>query len=342
MGEASFVRAIDIHRSFAGKEILFAVSFQVRRGEVLGFLGPNGAGKTTTMQIVAGVIAPDTGRVEIAGVDLQTEPCKAKRQIGYLPEQPPLYRHLTVDEYLDYCTRLRRTPKHERSAAIEAAKSRCGLGEVGRRLIDNLSKGFQQRVGIAQAIVHRPAVLILDEPTAGLDPVQIREIRMLIRRLGEDHAVILSTHLLPEAQSVCDRVQIMHEGRLVLDHRLTGDVGVAARGCLRIGLRRPPEEAALAAIEGVARIAALPGDRFHIYHDGAANLAESVARAAGKGEWGLFEIVAERESLEEIFVSLTCGDIAKSADSEYRADSDSADWSDSADSTGDPGSPGSG
>lgn len=192
------------------------------KGEVLGLLGPNGAGKSTTMQMLTGNLAPTAGEILIHGIDLLDEPRKAKQQIGYLPEQPPVYRDLTVDEYLHYCIRLRNMPSAQRKEAVERASERCGLQEVGKRLIGNLSKGYRQRVGIAQAILHNPAVVILDEPTVGLDPIQIREIRSLIRELGQEHGIILSTHILPEVQAVCDRVQILNRGKTVFNGTLEG------------------------------------------------------------------------------------------------------------------------
>src|SRR5688572_1192502 len=191
------------------------VSFALRKGQVLGFLGPNGAGKSTTMQMLAGVLAPSAGRITVGRHDLIDEPEAAKAMIGYLPEQPPLYPELTVHEHPDFRAALRRVPRAKLRAAREQAKARCGLGPQGARIIGNLSKGFQQRVGIAQAIVHSPAIVILDEPTVGLDPIQIREIRALIGELKAEHAVILSTHILAEVQSVCTDVQIIRRGELV-------------------------------------------------------------------------------------------------------------------------------
>lgn len=209
------VSASELSRSYGTLAAVHDISFDLRQGEVLGLLGPNGAGKTTTLQMLAGCLAPSTGTIEICGIDLLERPLEAKALLGYLPETPPLYRELTVDEYLRLAARLRRVPKAAIAEAVENAKQRCGLTEVGKRLIGNLSKGFQQRVGIAQAIVHNPRVVILDEPTVGLDPIQIREIRNLIRELGGTHSVILSTHILPEVESICDRIQIMHRGQMV-------------------------------------------------------------------------------------------------------------------------------
>ena len=191
------------------------VSFTVQRGEVVGLLGLNGAGKSTTLQAIAGVLAQSAGMIRIDGHDVAREPRRAKASLGFLPERPPLYPELTVDEYLRFAARLRGLPSARVVAAVDAAKMRCGLSTVGRRLIQQLSKGYQQRVGLAQAIVHDPPLILLDEPTSGLDPAQAQEIRGLIAGLGEAHGVILSSHLLDEVQRVCRRVEVLHEGRHV-------------------------------------------------------------------------------------------------------------------------------
>jgi len=208
-----------VGRRYGDLTAVHEVSFYLNRGEVLGFLGANGAGKSTTMNMLCGVLAPTQGTITIAGYDITKEPIKAKSRLGYLPEQPPLYRDLSVDEYLDYCARLRRVAAARRCQRISDIKQRCGLSKVGRRIIGQLSKGYQQRVGIAQAIVHLPDVIVLDEPTVGLDPVQIREIRSLIRELAQDHGIILSTHILPEVQAICDRVIIINNGEIVADDK---------------------------------------------------------------------------------------------------------------------------
>jgi ABC-2 type transport system ATP-binding protein len=199
------------------------VSFSVARGEVVGFLGPNGAGKTTTMRMLTGFLPPTDGAAEIAGHDIFTEPLAARRSVGYLPESPPLYPEMSVKSYVAYVARIKDVPRARRRAAVDRALERCGLAEVRGRVIGTLSKGFRQRVGLAQAIVHDPAVLILDEPTVGLDPLQIREIRSLIAELAApeqgdaQHTVILSTHILPEVEAICRRVILIHQGRKVID-----------------------------------------------------------------------------------------------------------------------------
>ncbi len=312
MAEDILVRVDGLERQYAGIPAVRGVSFSVRRGEVLGFLGPNGAGKTTTMQIIAGALAPSAGQVFVNGVDILDRPREAKRQIGYLPEQPPLYRELTVDEYLRYAARLRRIPRKQVAGALQQAKERCGLTQVGRRLIGNLSKGFRQRVGLAQAVIHSPAVVILDEPTVGLDPIQIREIRGLIRELGGEHSVILSTHILPEIQSVCDRVQIIHLGRVVLNQRVDRLALGREEPCLRVGLRHPPTFEALRTVPGVIRVLEADNGRFLICHDDRDPTDELVSRSVAGG-WGLYELAPQQRSLEEIFVQLTCGEESEPA-----------------------------
>ncbi len=220
MSNKPLIEAVELSRFFGTHCAVENVCLNLEKGEVLGLLGPNGAGKSTTMQMLTGNLAPGSGEIKVNGIDLLDEPRKAKCHIGYLPEQPPVYRDMSVNEYLRYCACLHGLRRRDVTVAADRAMEHCGLCEVKSRLIGNLSKGFQQRVGIAQAILHKPLVIILDEPTVGLDPIQIREIRTLIRELGEDHGVILSTHILPEVQAVCDRVQILNRGRTVFNDKL--------------------------------------------------------------------------------------------------------------------------
>ena len=220
IGEYTIV-AEGLTRSYGNRLAVENLSLSIKRGEVLGLLGVNGAGKSTTMNMLAGIVVPDQGSITISKHSLSDNPMQARERLGYLPEQPPLYADLTVNDYLGYCARLHRVPNNEISSAAEKTRSLCGLQEVGHRLIRNLSKGYQQRVGIAQAIIHQPDIIILDEPTVGLDPIQIIEIRKLIRTLGDRHSVILSTHILPEVQAVCDRVMIIREGRVLHDSPLS-------------------------------------------------------------------------------------------------------------------------
>jgi len=205
---------------YGPKKAIEDVSFDVHQAEILGLLGPNAAGKSTTMQIICGVIAANNGSVNIAGHDIIDAPKQAKQNIGFLPEQLPLYGDLTVDEYLLYSAKLRGIKKQDLNGLIISCKKRCGLENTGKRLIQNLSKGYKQRVGIAQAIIHMPSIIILDEPTSGLDPKQILEIRELMRELSKVHSIIISTHILSEVEAICDRVLIINEGNIVLDQYL--------------------------------------------------------------------------------------------------------------------------
>lgn len=209
------VCAQNLCRDFGGHVAVQDVDLVLKKGEVLGLLGPNGAGKTSTLRMLTGNLAPSAGSLSICGVDLLDKPRDAKAFIGYLPETPPLYQEMTVDEYLRFVAKLHRMRRHEIQVALGDVKQRCGLSDMGKRLINTLSKGYQQRVGIAQAIIHRPDVIILDEPTVGLDPNQMREIRALISELGAQHSVILSTHILSEVEAVCDQIKIMHHGRII-------------------------------------------------------------------------------------------------------------------------------
>ncbi|MHB1950889.1 MAG: ATP-binding cassette domain-containing protein [Acidiferrobacteraceae bacterium] len=294
-----------LRRRYGSVLALDDVSFAIRSGEVLGFLGPNGAGKTTAMQILTGNLAPTSGEVIIKGHDMATEPKKAKRAIGYLPEQPPLYREHRVDEFLDYCAALRAVPRPGRKAAREAAKERCGLRDSGRRLIGNLSKGYQQRVGLAQAIIHDPEVIILDEPTVGLDPIQIREIRALIRELGKSRAVVLSTHILSEVEAVCDHVQIINKGRLVLNDRIGNVLQRARANAFIVRFRETPDLAAIAALPGVVGAEPAGDGRFRVIHEPDAGPMDAVSRLAMERGWGLQEMSPEHGSLERLFVQLT-------------------------------------
>jgi len=218
--DKALISVNSLSRFYGKKRAIENISFDVHKGEIVGLLGPNGAGKSTTMQIICGVIAANNGSVSIAGYDIHDAPKQAKQNIGFLPEELPLYHDLNIDEYLLYSAKLRGVKKADLRNALSSCKKRCGLDNVGSHLIQNLSKGFKQRVSIAQAIIHTPSIIILDEPTSGLDPKQILEIRKLMRELSKDHSIILSTHILSEVETVCDRVLIINKGSIVLDQYL--------------------------------------------------------------------------------------------------------------------------
>jgi ABC-2 type transport system ATP-binding protein len=281
------------------------VSFTLEKGEILGFLGPNGAGKSTTMQMICGNLAPTSGQIRINGIDILDQPKEAKAELGYLPEVPPLYRELTVNEYLEYCARLHRIGRDQIGKTVTSAKERCGLADAGERLIGNLSKGYQQRVGISQAILHMPAVIILDEPTVGLDPIQIREIRELIRELGKEHGIILSTHILPEVQESCTRVQIIDQGRLVLNDSIEGLALKMQASSLILATRDPPALDRLATVDGVQKVEALAPNRCRVFHAVDSSPAETIASLVVGAGWGLQELTPERRTMEQIFIDIT-------------------------------------
>lgn len=305
---AALVRVENLYRYYDRRCAVQDLSFELGKGEILGLLGPNGAGKTSTLQMLSGNLAPSAGRIFIDGVDLLDEPLKAKTALGYLPEVPPLYPELTVDEYLVYCAELHRVPKKRIRAACASAKERCGLKDTGGRLIGNLSKGYQQRVGIAQAIVHAPKVVILDEPTVGLDPIQIREIRALIGELGREHGVMLSTHILPEVQAVCSRVQIIHKGRLVFSDTLADLNARMQVTSLLLECREPPTVKDLKAVAGIEAVEKLGTGRFRLRYAAGSDPVEDIAALAVRGKWGLRALTPEYKSLEQVFVELTASD----------------------------------
>jgi ABC-2 type transport system ATP-binding protein len=282
------------------------ISFELEAGDILGFLGPNGAGKSTTMQILSGNLAPSEGEITINGVDLLDDPKAAKAAIGYLPEIPPLYKEMTVDEYLTYCAKLHSIEKNTIKDTVELAKERCGLMENGHRLIANLSKGYQQRVGIAQAILHSPEVIILDEPTVGLDPNQIREIRDLIAELGKAHGIILCTHILPEVQAICNRVQIINQGQLVYEADMEDLLEKRVTGSYKVSFLHPPTIDGLVYLDCITEAEQLDENTFLI-HTGESSI-EYLVKVAVKNDWGLYKLLPHERTLEQIFFDLTTGD----------------------------------
>ena len=291
------------------------VSFKVERGEILGFLGPNGAGKTTTMRVLTGYMPPTEGKAIVAGYDVFEKPIEAKRRTGYLPETPPLYPEMTIHDYLMFVSRIKGVPRADRKARVREVMARTRVIDLANRHCGKLSKGYRQRVGLAQALLHNPDVLILDEPTAGLDPKQINETRELIKQLGGDHTVILSTHILPEVSQTCHRVVIINKGKVVaidtpenLTSRLRGSetmyVQVDAPGANVKG-----------ALEGVAGVTAVSpadtrGAAFEISSEAGRDVRRQLAAAIVNSGWGLLELRPMRMSLEEIFLHLTTEETA--------------------------------
>lgn len=302
---AHLIEAEHLSRYFDRHCAVNDVSFTLNKGEVLGFLGQNGAGKTTTMQMLCGNLAPSSGLIKINGVDLLDQPKTAKRSMGYLPDTPPLYKELTVQEFLHYCAELHGIAKNRIIQKIAETKERCGLTGVSDRLINHLSKGFQQRVGIAQAILHDPDIIILDEPTVGLDPIQIREIRALIRELGQDHGVILSTHILTEVQESCSHVQIIHQGRLILNETVAGLNRQMNTSSLEVITRLAPDYNALLGIPGVISFEHIGEHKIRIHHSAADDSAKRIADYLVTGGFGLEELTPVKKSMEDIFIALT-------------------------------------
>lgn len=304
MPKSILLNVHSLSRIFGSYYAVNDVSFSINKGEVLGFLGPNGAGKSTTMKMLSGNLAPSYGEITINGYDLLTQAKQAKAHIGYLPEQPPLYKELTVKEFLSFCAQLNQIPSPKCKAAVSSVMDRCGLEDVAKRLIGHLSKGFQQRVGIAQAIIHSPAVVILDEPTSGLDPIQIKEIRHLIREIATEYSVILSTHILPEVQTLCDRVQIINNGKLIFSDTLQGLGQYMQASSLLITLNAPPTRVHLYSLDGVTSVETLSPTQFKLHYQPENNPTELLLDQATKQQWQLTALTPIQHSLEDAFMNI--------------------------------------
>jgi ABC-2 type transport system ATP-binding protein len=284
------------------------LSFDVKKGEIVGFLGPNGAGKSTTMKILTGFMPATNGTANVAGFDVFDQPIEVKRRVGFLPETPPVYPDMQVDDYLDFSARLHQMPRGEIKRAINTALEKTSLGGVRHRLIGNLSKGYRQRVGLAQALVHNPPVLILDEPTVGLDPKQIIEIRELIKGLGGDHTVILSSHILPEVTATCQRIIVINQGRIVAEDTIERLTTRLKKGLIySLTVRTPSNDgvAAIRKIQGVKDVSAVGPKLVVEINPGSDEIRDRIVEAAVSQKMGVLEFSAERVSLEEIFLQLT-------------------------------------
>lgn len=287
------------------------VNFHVRKGEIVGFLGPNGAGKTTTMRIITGFMPPTIGTAKVAGYDAVDHSMEVRRRIGYLPETVPLYTDMTVESYLHFMGSIRGMNQKHIKRRIPEVIDICRLGDYPSTIIGKLSKGFRQRVGIAQAVLHEPEVLVLDEPTIGLDPIQVVETRKLIKDLGGEHTLILSTHILPEVRMVCQRVLIIHQGRIVADdtpNKLSGRLRGMER--LKIEVRGPVSQVleTIKKVKGVVEVTADGNDELNTYDlqiQRGLDLRERIARTVISSGWGLLTLNLISMSLEEIFLKLT-------------------------------------
>jgi len=305
----------NISKSYGANKAVNNISFTAEHGEILGFLGPNGAGKTTTMNILTGYISSTKGRALLNGIDILENPVAAKKQIGYLPEQPPLYLDMTVDEYLKFVYELKKSdlPRNSHLAEI---RELVKIEDMRKRLIRNLSKGYRQRVGLAQALVGNPPILILDEPTVGLDPKQIIEIRTLIKKLGKNHAVILSSHILPEIQAVCDRVVIINKGRIVANDsadKLSANLSSEHKLTMRI--EGPPDEInkLLLSVKKVERVTVgrevePKTHEYEIEAEPGADIRREVSRKLASRNYTIVMMKSSELTLEEVFLKITTGD----------------------------------
>ena len=290
------------------------LNFRVEQGEILGFLGPNGAGKTTTMRILSGYMPPSAGTARVAGFDVFADSLEVRRRIGYMPETVPLYPEMSVYSYLDFMARLRGVS--DRKAQVEAAMEDCHVTDKAGTIIGKLSKGYRQRVGLAQALVHDPEVLILDEPTIGLDPKQIIEVRELIKELGHERTIILSTHILSEAQQTCDRVLIINEGEIVAEGTSRQLTDRLARGTLlHVQVAQPGQEVieALRRVPGVDDVEPEDGGIYGVTCAQGQDCRATLAATVVNGGWGLLELRSIEMSLEDIFLKLTAEDTATPA-----------------------------
>jgi ABC-2 type transport system ATP-binding protein len=312
------IKVEGLTKRYARKIAVDNISFEVEKGQIVGFLGPNGAGKTTTMRVLTCFLPPTSGSAQVAGFDVQDQPMEVKKRIGYLPESPPVYPDMEVHEYLEFVGRIKGVPKQDLTRRVNEVSEKCAVTDVRKMLIGKLSKGYRQRVGLAQAIIHNPDVLILDEPTAGLDPHQIIETRDLIKGLAGDHTIILSTHILPEVEHVCERVVIIAKGKLVAVDTVA-NLTSRLRGAETVDVEVMPREGAtvdsgtvqrkLEQVAGVSRV--LPKE----HRDGlllytvesleGRHIRPELARAVIENGWNLNELHAVGLSLEEIFLQLT-------------------------------------
>jgi gliding motility-associated transport system ATP-binding protein len=306
----------DLTKSFGERTAVDHVSFVVNRGEILGFLGPNGAGKTTTMRILTGFLPATSGTAQVAGFDVFNDSLEVRKRIGYLPENPPLYLDMSVSAYLDFVARIKNVPAEKRQARVEDAMAKTNITDKRYELIKRLSRGYKQRVGLAQALVHDPEVIILDEPTVGLDPKQIIEVRHLIKGLAGSHTIILSTHILPEVSMTCDRVVIINRGRIAAidtPANLTMQLKGGQNVLLEVAAEQNAVSAAVREIPGVRKVTAEPAGangRVALMVEVSAGQdvrSQIAARIVAKG-WPLYELRGVNLSLEEIFLELTTED----------------------------------
>jgi len=303
--EAPVVKVENLSHRYTSQWAIKNINFEIKERGVVGLLGSNGAGKSTTMNIICGVLNQTEGEVYINGVNLRENPVEAKKHIGFLPQKPPLYGDLTVDEYLVYCANLRLMDKSQIREAVDKAKNRCGIMHFSDRLIRNLSGGYQQRVGIAQAIVHNPKFVVLDEPTNGLDPNQILEIRELIKEIATDHCVLLSTHILSEVEATCEYIRMIEHGNVVFTGTMEEFNNYVKPDTFIVYAENLPDKETLAAVEGVKEVEEKGPKKYRVHFEGGRETLQRIVQESVKNNWGLSEITMEKSSLDEVFAQLS-------------------------------------
>lgn len=303
--ENAIVKVDRLSHRYSTQWAIRDISFEITRKGIVGLLGSNGAGKSTMMNIICGVLKQTKGEVRIDGISMREDPVAAKKYIGFLPQKPPLYPDFTVEEYLTYCADLRMMDKDKIKDAVNATAERCGISHFRDRLLKNLSGGYQQRVGIAQAIVHDPRFVVLDEPTNGLDPNQILEVRNLIKEIAQDRSVLLSTHILSEVQAMCDEIMMVEHGEMIF----TGSLGMFDNyiepNSILVSLVETPDAAELLALAGIHTAEGLGGKRYRLGFDGDTDTIRRVAAECVRRDWGLVEIQLEKSSMDAVFAKLS-------------------------------------
>jgi ABC-2 type transport system ATP-binding protein len=303
--ETTIVRVEDLSHQYSKDWAIQNINFEIKENRILGLLGSNGAGKSTTMNILCGVLNQTHGNIFIDGINLKENPVEAKKLIGFLPQTPPLHLDLTVNEYLIHCAELRHVKKEDLHDAVEKAKEKCGIAHFSNRLIKNLSGGYRQRVGIAQAIIHEPKLVVLDEPTNGLDPNQILEVRNLIKKIAKDKAVIFSSHILSEVQATCQDIRMIENGHMVFSDTLDAFNNYIEADKLTASFENPPSIEALTAIDEVTAAVYLSPKKVQITFKGTQEVAEKIVAQSVSNHWKLREIQFEKVSLDEIFAQLS-------------------------------------
>jgi ABC-2 type transport system ATP-binding protein len=303
--QSPIVKIEHLSHKYSSSWAIRDINIEISQSGIVGLLGSNGAGKSTTMNILCGALNQTEGNVFVGGIDMRKEPEAAKKLIGFLPQNPPLYMDLTVDEYLLYCAHLRKMPNDQIRPALEDAKERCGIAHFSDRLIRNLSGGYRQRVGIAQAIVHRPQLVVLDEPTNGLDPNQIIEVRALIKEIAADRAVIFSSHILSEVQVLCKEIKMIEGGRIVFADTMDAFNNYVEPHSVLMSMDNPPVDTQLLQIPGATKVDFLTERQIRLYFNGDPSITETIIETSVQKGWRLREINLDKSSLDEIFAQLS-------------------------------------